>query len=169
VKTDSHMELLEKSILKSQLILKSAAKEMSLRFNSLPQKMKKAFLIGFGIVMGGISFMLIIQALSNQENKTTISIQKLTVPNNIYMKEQRSILNEHLIPVGKFKGEMDGEFEAFYLAVDSDGKTFINRSPDFSDDPYDKSKGWEQTSKDDLERFQKQLHFFPARVKGMKP
>jgi hypothetical protein len=163
------MELLEKTILRTQLILKSAAGEMSTQFNSLPKQMKKAMLLGFGMVMGGISLMLIIQALSNQENVKTISIQRLSIPKDIYMKEQRSILNEHLIPVGKFKGEMDGEFEAFYLAVDSEGKTFINRSPNFSDDPYDKSKGWEQTSKEDLERFQKQLHFFPARFKGMKP
>jgi hypothetical protein len=168
VKTDSAMELLEKGIGQIQSTLKSMTTVMSKRFNCLPQKFKKAVLLGFGMVIGGMSFMLIIQALSNQENKT-ISIQRLSVPKDIYMKEQRSLLNDHLIPVGKFKGEMDGEFEAFYLAVDSDGKTFINRSPDFSDDPYDKSKGWEQTSKEDLERFQKQLHFFPARTKGMKP
>ncbi len=163
------MELLEKLHLKVQVVLKSLSGIMSARFNSLPKQMKKAILLGFGIVMGGISLMLIIQALSNQENKTTISIQRLSVPKDMYMKEQRSILTEHLIPVGKFKGEMEGEFEAFYLAVDREGKTFINRSPNFSDDPYDKSKGWEQTSKEDLERFQKQLHFFPARIKGIKP
>lgn len=138
-------------------------------FNSMSGKGKRIALLVFGVAMGGISFMLIIQALSHKENGERISIDKIKVPKDIYMNDERAtILEDQLIPVGKFKGEIDGEFEAFYLAVDSKGKTYINRSIDFSRGAYHKSKGWEEITKAALERYQKQLHFLPARTKAMK-
>jgi hypothetical protein len=149
--------------------LKGRVQKVNLNFNSLPMRVKRVMLLIFGVAMGGISLMLIIQALSNKENNESISIQRIKMPKDIYMKEEEAISEDQLIPVGKFKGEINGEFEAFYLAVDSNGKTYINRSIDFSRDAYHKSKGWEEISKSELEQYQKQLHFLPARNKGLKP
>lgn len=110
------------------------------------------------------------QALNGQENSKELSVESISTPKEIFMKEQEQVITEEqLIPVGKLKGELDGEFEAFYLAVDHQGQTYINRSLDFSRDAYHKSKGWEEISRQELERFEKQLHFTPARGKGLKP
>lgn len=150
--------------------LRGRVQKVNHHFNSLPLKVKRVMLLVFGLVMGGVSLMLIIQALSNKENNEAISIQRIKMPKDIYMKEEQAISEDQLIPVGKFKGEINDEFEAFYLAVDTNGKTYINRSLDFSRDAYDKSNGWEEISKAELEHYQKQLHFvLPAKNKGLKP
>jgi hypothetical protein len=89
---------------------------------------------------------------------------------DIYMKDQTQTISQgQLIPVGKLKGEMDGEFEAFYLAVDQEGRTYMNRWAGVSKDAYHKSNGWQEISRQELARYEKQLHFFPARSKGLKP
>ena len=114
--------------------------------------------------------MLIMQALANQENDGKLSIESIKTPKDIYMKEQtEAISRDQLIPVGKLKGEMDGEFEAFYLAVDHEGRTYRNPWPGVSKGAYHKSNGWQEISREELARYEKQLHFFPARTKGLKP
>jgi hypothetical protein len=136
-------------------------------FNSRTPIGKKVLLLIFGVTMGGVSFMLIIQAFSEKEYKKKMGVHWIKKPNDIYMNEQ-TISEDDLMPVGKLKGEIDGEFEAFYLAVDVAGKTYINRSIAFSKDAYHKSKGWEEISKAELDRYQRELHFLPARTKGLK-
>jgi hypothetical protein len=161
--------LKQRIISKAKSSVKKTIEAINRSFNSLPQNIKKIMLLLFGVAMGGISFMLIIQALSDQEKRTLISIQRIRIPKDIYMKDKHEIItDEQLIPVGKFKGEMNGEFEAFYLAVDCDGKTYINHSPDFSKGAYEKSREWEKITRQELEEYQKQLYFFPARSKGLK-
>ena len=99
-----------------------------------------------------------------------LSIESIKTPKDIYMKEQtEAISRDQLIPVGKLKGEMDGEFEAFYLAVDHEGRTYRNPWPGVSKGAYQKSNGWQEISREELARYEKQLHFFPARSKGLKP
>lgn len=139
-------------------------------FNNLTLRGKKIALFVFGSVMGGISIMLITQALGSQENDGKLSIESIKTPKDIYMKDQtKTISRDQLIPVGKLKGEMDGEFEAFYLAVDHEGKTYMNPWPGVSRDAYDKSNGWREISRQELAMYEKQLHFLPARTKGLKP
>lgn len=154
---------------KATLAMKRVVENGNARFNSLSGKAKRIALLVFGVAMGGMSFMLILQALSNKENGKSISIDEIKIPKDIYMNnEHTGISEDQLIPVGKFKGEMDGEFEAFYLAVDSNGKTYINRSLDYSREAYHKSKGWEEITKAQLDSYRKQLHFLPVRTKAMK-
>ena len=75
---------------------------------------------------------------------------------------------QDLIPLGKMKGEMDGEFEAFYLAFDMAGQLYINYSPSYSKEMYCKSNGWLQITRRQLEQYEKQLHFFPTRKNQLK-
>lgn len=72
-------------------------------------------------------------------------------------------------PAGKMKGEIDGEFESFYLAVDKEGQVYMNRNPEYSEHRYDKSNGWESISQQQLDEYKKELHFIPQRTKGLKP
>lgn len=160
----------ERVALKIGSIVRRAVHKGNPLFNSLSARGKKTVLLIFGSVMGGISIMLIMQALGHQENVRKLSIESIRTPKDIYMKEQTdTISREQLIPVGKLKGEMDGEFEAFYLAVDHEGRTYRNPWPGVSKDAYQKSNGWQEISRQQLARYEKQLHFFPARSKGLKP
>jgi hypothetical protein len=155
---------------KCKLIMLYMSKYLSRRFNSLPTHYKKISLLVFGLAMGGISFLLIIQALQQQEISSKYVIDKISIPKDVYMEDKLNPLSDdQLIPVGKLKGEMDGEFEAFYLAVDRNGMTYINRSPEFSEDAYNKSNGWQLITRQALEMYKKQLHFLPHRSKGLKP
>jgi hypothetical protein len=133
-------------------------------FNTLSSKTKKASMIVFGISMAGICTILILQAIYGQAN-TSLPIDEITLPNDIYMNAPNT---EKLTPIGKMKGELDGKFEAFHVAVDSEGQLFINRDPEYSKDSLNKSKGWEPTTRQQLETYEKQLHFIPAQKKGLK-
>ena len=67
------------------------------------------------------------------------------------------------------KGEIDGDFEAFYLAVDKDGQVYLNRDPDYSENRYEKSRGWELVTREQLAVYEKELHFIPLQKKSLKP
>jgi len=75
---------------------------------------------------------------------------------------------QDLTPLGKLKGEIDGEFEAFYLAMDADGQLYINRSPSYTKAAYKSADGWELITRNQLSKYEKQLHFIPARKRQMK-
>lgn len=137
------------------------------QFNSLPVRRKKKIVLVFGIAISGISVLLINQALHPQENKP-FKADRISMPFDIYMKEQIIVSEDQLIPVGKMKGEIDGEFESFYVAVDSKGSIFINRDIEYSGKAYDKSESWKQISKEKLNEYEKDLHFIPARSKGIR-
>ena len=160
----------ERVVLKTGSVVRTGVDKANTLFNGLSRRRKKTTLLVFGSVMGGIGIMLIMQALGNQENDRRLSIESIRTPKDIYMKEQtEAISRDQLIPVGKLKGEMDGEFEAFYLAVDHEGRTYTNPWPGVSRGAYHKSNGWQEISRQELARYEKQLHFFPARSKGLKP
>lgn len=160
----------ERVALKAQLTIRAVVSKANTFFNGLTARGKKTVLLIFGSVMGGLSIVLIMQALGYQENDRKLSIESITTPNDIYMKEETDTMSrDQLIPVGKLKGEMDGEFEAFYLAVDHEGRTYTNPWPGVSKVAYHKSNGWQEISRQELARYEKQLHFFPARRKGLKP
>ena len=113
--------------LKAQPIISGIVNKANSFFNGLSSTGKKTMVLGFGLITGGISFMLIMQALSSQENRNVLSIESIRTPKDIYMKQNNQILSDdELVPVGKLKGEINGEFEAFYLAVDLHGNAYIN-------------------------------------------
>lgn len=137
-------------------------------FNRLPVGSKKMLLLVFGIVISGISVLLIIQALHPQENKGGFRPERISMPHDIFMKGELVVSEHQLIPVGKMKGEIDGDFESFYVAVDSKGLIYINRDIDYSEKAYDKSESWQQITKARLNEYEKELHFIPARSKGIR-
>lgn len=141
---------------------------VGMTFNGLPMEDKKGCVMVFGVVASLFCAVLITKGITGKGFRKMIAIESIQQPKDIYMKDENSVSEDQLIPVGKFKGEINGEFEAFYLAVDMNGRTFINRSIDFSKDAYHKSKSWEEISKEELENYQKHLHFLPARSKGIK-
>ncbi len=75
---------------------------------------------------------------------------------------------EKLTPIGKMKGEMDGKFEAFYLAMDKEGQLYINHNPPFLKDALNKSAEWEMITRLQLNNYEKQLHFIPKKKNGIK-
>jgi hypothetical protein len=150
--------------------IKALTKPFNKWFNDLTARTKKVILLSFGITVCSIGLTVIIQALNTNQEPNTLTIDKITTPKDIHMNNQgKDLPEDQLIPVGKLKGEVNGEFEAFYLAVDKHGQTYKNRSLEYSADAYNKLKGWEQISRQQLEAYEKQLHFIPARGKGLKP
>jgi len=83
---------------------------------------------------------------------------RITLPKYMHMDTLRS---ERLTPLGKMKGEIEGEFEAFYLAIDKEGNLFINRNLEYSGNAYDKSNGWQQISAKQFEFYEKRMHLIP--------
>ena len=70
--------------------------------------------------------------------------------------------SELLIPLGKMKGEIEDEFEAFYLAVDRNGKLFINRNMEHSKNAYVKSNHWLEITRKQLEYYAHHIHLLPC-------
>jgi hypothetical protein len=84
------------------------------------------------------------------------------------MNRDEGISESQLVPVGKMKGEIDGEFESFYVAVDNKGAIYINRDIEYSERAYDKSDDWKQISREKLAEYERDLHFIPLRSRGIK-
>lgn len=74
-----------------------------------------------------------------------------------------------LRPIGKLKGEIDGEFESLYVAADQDGNLYKNHNPGYKKNRYELSQGWEPINPEQFEELKKQLHFIPHKNKGLKP
>jgi hypothetical protein len=137
-------------------------------FNNLPNKKKKVVILLFGVCVTGISGMLIIQALRNQENQVQFKPERIVTPYDIFMKDETSVSEGQLTPVGKMKGEIDGEFESFYVAVDSKGSIYVNRNIEYAESAYDLTDAWKQISREKLMEYEKELHFLPSRTRGLR-
>ena len=153
---------------KCKVVLDRRISRANESFNSLPVGSKRKLLLVFGIVICGISVLLIIQALHPQENKVVFKPDRISMPHDIFMKDELAVSEHQLIPVGKMKGEIYGEFESFYVAVDSKGVIYINRDIEYSEKAYDKSESWQQITREKLNEYEKELHFIPARSKGIR-
>jgi len=154
----------EKLKAKLKLLLKKKVDVFNKVFNSLSITAKRISLRSMGAATAFVCTLLILQSLFSQKN-TIIKVDQLTLPKDIYMKLPDTTQLTH---VGKLKGEIHEKFESFHLAVDSDGNLFINHDPEFSKDSLNKSKGWEPITRQQLETYEKQLHFIPDRKKGLK-
>jgi hypothetical protein len=142
---------------------------LNARFSRFSNQKQKICLLLFGAMVGGICVTLIARALYSRPSNDYISVDKIETPNNHFMQKENSTLSEEdLIPIGKMKGMIEGEFEAFYVAVDKDGKIFINHEIDYSPDAYKKSNGWQNIKREQLDEYSKELHFIPNRTKGLK-
>ena len=137
-------------------------------FNGLPKDGKHLSILAFGICATGISATLVIQALRDQEKEIHFKPDRIAMPHDIFKDHEKSISDNQLIPVGKMKGEIDGKFESFYVAVDSEGSIYINRDIEYSARAYEKTEDWKQISREKLAEFDKHLHFIPSTSRGIK-
>jgi hypothetical protein len=145
--------------------IKMKIDQFNVWFNSLPVRVKQGSVIFFGMTVAMICIMLIVHAI--QTTSDAIPINKITLPNDINMNKTDT--NKHLTPVGKLKGEINGEFEAFYVAVDGEGQVFVNRNPSYEGNRYLKSSDWLPIDRKQLEAYEKELHFIPHKEKSLKP
>ncbi len=74
-----------------------------------------------------------------------------------------------LIPLGKMKGEVNGKFEAFYVAMDRRGNFFKNENPAYSNERWKMSPDWKPLSYNQFMEYDKQLQFLPLKSKQLKP
>lgn len=140
--------------------------QFSNKFNALPIRIKQVTVISFGMSVSMFCVILMVKAIQAEIPDAT-SIDNITLPKDIFMNNTDT--TRQLIPVGKLKGEINGEFEAFYVAVDNEGNVFINRNLFFGASRFVKSEDWQNISRNQLEDYRKQLHFMPHKVKGLKP
>ncbi len=126
---------------------------------------RRAILVAAGLVIASLCGVILHNAIDGI-SANTISLDKITLPEDIYMQPTDTV---KLIPIGKMKGELDGEFEAFYLAIDKEGQVYLNRDPELSEDRYDKSRGWEPVTREQLKVYEKELHFIRHQKKRLTP
>jgi hypothetical protein len=136
-------------------------------FNELPTSRKKASILVFGLCITAISAILVIGAVRDHSNHILFTPEGIAMPYDIFMKDETSVTEGQLTPVGKMKGEIDGEFESFYVAVDNTGAIYINRDIDYSERAYDKTDDWKQISREKLTEYEKDLNFIPSRSRGI--
>ena len=137
-------------------------------FNGLSPDRQRLALILAGVLLAGISTMMVFTALPQQINTDAIE-QKITLPTDMDMRDKNAKPAELLTPVGKMKGEMDGEFESFYLAIGPEGQVFLNRNPEYSRERYLKTEDWEPVTPMQLDAYGKQLQFIPHQNRQLKP
>lgn len=139
-------------------------------FNQLDQKSKRRLLIVF-ILIASIYPLILLMTPFVSDADEIMGVDRITLPMDLYNKENpmKQQQAQQLIPVGKMKGEIDGKFEAFYLALDQEGQLYINRDPPYGEERFMKSNGWETISNEQFRTYEEQLHFIPHAQKGLKP
>ncbi len=142
---------------------KTRVNVLNKNFNALEPRTKKWSLMLLGVSMACMCTVITMNGFQSGKSDF-LEREDISLPKEIYMD---TIKAERLTPVGKMKGEIDGEFESFYMAVDKEGNVFINRNIEYSENAYDKSNGWEQISRQQLEFFEKELDLIPPRRKGL--
>lgn len=137
-------------------------------FNRLPKQRQKSVVIVFGICITVVSVMLILNSASHGDSEGGFKTDEIAMPYDIFMEDERGTTEDQLTPVGKMKGEIDGEFESFYVAVDNQGAVYINRDIEYSERAYDKTDDWKQISREKLMEYERELHFLPSQSKGVR-
>lgn len=138
--------------------------EFSDNFNALDSRTKKWNLILLGLSMACLCTAIAVRGFLSGDSGY-LKPETITLPKDIYMDTLKA---ERLMPIGKMKGEIDGEFEAFYLATDKEGHLFINRNIEYSDSAYERTNGWEQITRKQLEFFERNLDMIPPRQKSLR-
>ena len=144
--------------------LKRFAARLSKSFNNQTPPVRVAIAGAVGMAMA-IACIVIMARAFTASNDSKLPQNSITQPTLTPMVPDKQ--NEFLIPLGKMKGEIDGEFEAFYLGVDTAGIVYMNRHPPF-EDTFKKSADWKMITKEKLKEYEKLLHFIPNRKKGIR-
>ena len=137
-------------------------------FNQLPSSRKKVSILVFALCVTAISVILVVRAIRDHSNHVLFKPERIAMPYDIFMKDEASVTETQLTPVGKMKGEIDGEFESFYVAVDNQGAVYINRDIEYSERAYEKTDDWKQISREKLMEYERELHFIPSQSKRVR-
>ncbi len=156
---------IKESLSPMQLLVMQCIDNLNTTFNAFPHGKKKIILAVTGVMIACLSGAMVLDAIYGVP-ANPLTFDKITLPHDIQMQQTDTTT---LTPIGKMKGEIDGDFEAFYLAVDKDGQVYLNRDPDYSENRYDKSRGWELVTHEQLAVYEKELHFIPHQRKSLKP
>src|SRR5882762_94619 len=132
--------------------------------NKMDREHAKWSFILAGATMACLCAAITIRGLLSNE-ASWLEPSRITSPKYIHMDTLKS---KRLTPLGKMKGEIEGEFEAFYLAIDKEGNLFINRNLEYSGNAYDKSNGWRQISAKKFEFYEKRMHLIPPGNRRMR-
>lgn len=146
---------------------------INVRFNTMSPRKRKKVLVVSALVVFSIYLSISVVSFFRSVHPV-IFIDQIRIPKLDPMNWYGKPSPDKLIPLGKLKGEIDGEFEAFYLAFSKDGNFFINRQPERTPGAglkidYDPAKGWEEITKEKLDGYLRQLHFIPSGKKGLTP
>jgi hypothetical protein len=143
-------------------------KKVNDNFNSLSRQAKKRTVIMFGVVSASICVATMTGIFTG--GLKSLHSDSIVIPKTETPMEIKQSSNP-LIPLGKMKGEVKGEFDSFYVAVDKDARVFINRNIRYDDTAYDKSESWKEISINELKQYERDLHFIPLsnKSKGLKP
>jgi len=109
---------------------------------------------------------------------SAIIMRAIVLPDDSYLRDKNIVppkllpMPSHnpaevLTPLGKMKGEIDGEFEAFYLAIDKEGTIYMNRNPPF-ENMFEKSPDWKAITNEQFREYEKQLQLLPPGNRGIK-
>jgi hypothetical protein len=156
---------IKESLSPMQLLVMQRIDNLNTTFNAFPHGKKKIILAVTGVMIACLSSAMVLNAIYGVP-ANPLTFDKITLPHDIQMQQTDTTT---LTPIGKMKGEIDGDFESFYLAVDKDGQVYLNRDPDYSENRYDKSRGWELVTHEQLAVYEKELHFIPHQRKSLKP
>ncbi|HNP94387.1 MAG TPA: hypothetical protein PKJ63_02120 [Cyclobacteriaceae bacterium] len=143
-------------------LLREKTERLNIYFNSLSIQKQRATLLTIGLFMAAICLLALAEGI-NPKRVESMEIDAITSPHTQKMKERDST---ELIPLGKMKGEINGEFTAFYVAMDRKGNFFKNDNPTYSKERWVISKDWEQLTYAEFMEYEKQLHFQPIESKN---
>ncbi len=156
------------SVNKVDSVLRTTTARLGVLFNNCSSRTRKFLALCFGLFFASICVLLIFQALTT-ETSHPLHLDSITKPLTIPMEPiQPAQDTTSLIPLGKMKGEINGEFEAFYLALDKDGSIYMNHNLGYRQDAYKKSNDWKLITREELKAYEKELHFLPIRSKGLR-
>lgn len=139
-------------------MLRNRAKQVNKAFNALSLKAQRIILLTAGLCIAAVCVLAITEGFSPRK-VNTIPIDSLTRP--LMHPNEKKRDSTELIPLGKMKGEINGEFEAVYVAMDGKGNFFMNHNPTYAKDRWLKSDDWKQLSYQEFMRYEKELHFLP--------
>ena len=139
------------------------------KFNCLSHSAKRIAVVLFGVV-GATICIAIMAGIFNSGGLKSLQAESILIPKTETPMERKQS-STALIPLGKMKGEVDGEFDSFYVAIDKDARIFINRNIKYNETAYEKSDAWKEISMSELRRYERDLHFIPLsnKSKGLKP
>jgi hypothetical protein len=137
-------------------------------FNDLSKRKQQFALLVFGVTITIVCVMLILYSKGCGSAVRLVIPDQIVMPYDIFMSSEKEVSEYQLTPVGKMKGEIQGEFESFYVAVDSKGSIYINRDIEYSERAYEKTDAWMQISREKLIEYERELSFIPSHSRGVR-